>query len=187
MGSRRANQEAGFRYEEDEERSMGLKDQLSAEQFRAAYNAPLAAATYVSTASGGGFEMVSELLSAGKFIGEQLKAGGETGYGEVVDGLLADLRGMSRDEAKAETVRYEGKDPAALRGQARQIVVDAWTAVGGMSGADGFARWILDIAQAVAAAKTGGFLGIGAKSVVDAQEQAALDDLAAALRLSPTS
>jgi hypothetical protein len=163
---------------------MGLKDQLTAEQFKEVYNAPLAAATYVSTASGGGFEMVSELLSAGKFISEQLKAGGETGYGELVDGLLADLRGMSKEEAKAETVRYEAKDPATLRSQARQIVVDASEAVAGMPGADGFKRWILDLAQTVAAAKTGGFLGIGAKSVVDAQEQAALDDLATALALS---
>jgi hypothetical protein len=163
---------------------MGLKDQLTAEQFKEVYNAPLAAATYVSTASGGGFEMVSELLSAGKFISEQLKAGGETGYGELVDGLLADLRGMSKEEAKAETVRYEGKDPATLRGQARQIVVDAASAVNDMAGADGFKKWVLDIAQKVAEAKTGGFLGIGAKSVVDVQEQAALDDLATVLALS---
>jgi hypothetical protein len=163
---------------------MGLKEQLTAEQFRAVYNAPLAAATYISTASGGGFEMVSELLGAGKFISEQLKAGGETGYGELVDGLLADLRGMSKEEAKAETVRYEGKDPATVRGQARQIVVDAAAAVNDMAGADGFKKWVLDLAQKVAEAKTGGFLGIGAKSVVDAQEQAALDDLASVLASS---
>jgi hypothetical protein len=180
-------QEPRFRGGRDKEGSVGLRNQLTAEQFRAVYNAPLAAATYVSTASGGGFEMVSELLSAGKFISEQLKAGGETGYGELVDGLLADLRGMSKDDAKAETVKYEGKDPAALRGQARQIVADAGAAVGGMPGADGFQRWILDIAGTVAAAKTGGFLGIGAKSVVDAQEQAALDELAAALAVSPSA
>jgi hypothetical protein len=166
---------------------VGLKDQLTAEAFRVVYNAPLAAATYVSTASGGGFEMVSELLSAGKFISEQLKTGGETGYGELVDGLLADLRGMSKDEAKAETARYESKDPAAVRGQARQIVADAGTAVAGMPGADGFKLWVMDIAHTVAATKTGGFLGIGARSVVDAQEQAALDELAAALAVSPSA
>jgi hypothetical protein len=166
---------------------MGLRDQLSAEQFRAVYNAPLAAATYVSTASGGGFDMVSELLTAGRFIGEQLKADGDTGYGEAVDGLLVDLRGMSKDEAKAETAKYESKDPTVLRGQARQIVADAGAAVSGMVGAEGFSRWILDIAQRVAATKTGGFLGIGARSVIDAQEQAAIDELAAALQTtSPT-
>jgi hypothetical protein len=163
---------------------MGIKDQLTAEQFRAVYNGPFAAATYVATASGGGFEMVSELLSAGKFVGEQLKASGEAGYGELVDGLLADLRGMSKDEAKAMTIQYEGKDPVALRAQAKQAVADASASVASMAGADGYKKWLLDIARTVAAAKTGGFLGIGAKSVVDEQEQAALGELAAALEIS---
>jgi hypothetical protein len=163
---------------------MGIKDQVTAEQFKAIYNGPFAAATYVATASGGGFEMVSELLSAGKFLSEQLKAGGESGYGELVDGLLADLRGMSKDEAKAATVGYESKDPAVLRAQAKGAVVEAGAAAAGLAGADGYRTWLLDIAGAVAAAKTGGFLGIGAKSVVDEQEQAALDELAAALEMS---
>jgi hypothetical protein len=163
---------------------MGLKDRLTAEQFKAIYNGPFAATTYVSTASGGGFEMVSELLSAGKFVSAQLKAGDETGYDQLVDGLLADLRGMPKDEAKAAAIQYESKDPVALRAQAKQAVMEAGAAVAGMAGADGYRRWILDLANAVAAAKTGGFLGIGAKSVVDEQEQAALDELAAALELS---
>jgi hypothetical protein len=163
---------------------MGIKDQLTADQFKAIYNGPFAVATYVSTASGGGFEMVSELLSAGKFVGAQLKSGSETGYGELVDGLLADLRVMPKDEAKAATIQYQSKDPVVLRAQAKQAVVEAGAAVAGMAGADGYKKWILDIAHTVAAAKTGGFLGIGAKSVVDEQEQAALDELAAALEPS---
>ena len=163
---------------------MGFKDQLTAEQFREVYNGPFAAATYVATASGGGFDMVSELLSAGKFVGAQLKAGSEAGYGELVDALLADLRGMSKDEAKATDIRYEGKDPVALRAQAKQAVADAGASVAGIAGADGYKKWLLDIAGTVAATKTGGFLGIGAKSVVDEQEQAALDELAATLELS---
>jgi hypothetical protein len=162
---------------------MGIKDQLTAEQFKALYNGPFAAATYVSTASGGGFEMVSELLSAGRFLSEQLKAGGETGYGELVDGLLADLRGLPKDEAKAATIQYEGKDPVALRAQAKHAVAEAGATAVGMAGADGYKKWIVDIARTVAAAKTGGFLGIGAKSVVDEQEQAALDELAATLEI----
>ena len=163
---------------------MGIKEQLTAEQFRAIYNGPFAAAAYAATASGGGFEMVSELLSASKFMGQQIKAGGEAGYGELVDGLLADLKGLSKDEAKATTIQYEGKDPAALRGQAKQAVADAASTVAGMEGADGYKRWILDIAKTVVATKTGGFLGIGAKSVVDEQEQAALDELAAMLEIA---
>jgi hypothetical protein len=163
---------------------MGIKDQLTEEQFKAIYNGPFAAAMYVATASGGGFEMVSELLSASKFMGEQFKAGGEVGYDELVAGLLEDLKGMSKDEAKAFTMKVEGKDPAAVRAQVKDAVVAAGATVAGMAGADGYKKWILDIARAVAATKTGGFLGIGAKSVIDEKEQAALDELAAALETS---
>ena len=163
---------------------MGIKAQLTEEQFKAIYNGPFAAATYVSTASGGGFEMVSELLSASKFMGEQLKAGGESGYGELVDGLMEDLRGMSKDELKAASLKVEGKDPAAVRGQVKDAVAEAGATVAGMAGADGYKKWILDIARTVAATKTGGFLGIGAKSVIDEKEQAALDELAAALEIT---
>ena len=163
---------------------MGLKDQLTAEQFKAIYNGPFAAAMYVATASGGGFEMVSELLSASKFMGEQIKAGGESDYGELVAGLLEDLKGLSKDEAKALTMKVEGKEPAAVRAQVKDAVVEAGATVAGMAGADGYKKWILDIARTVAATKTGGFLGIGAKSVIDEREQAALDELAAALEIS---
>jgi hypothetical protein len=101
-----------------------------------------------------------------------------------VAGLLEDLKGMSKDEAKAFTMKVEGKDPAAVRAQVKDAVVAAGATVAGMAGADGYKKWILDIARAVAATKTGGFLGIGAKSVIDEKEQAALDELAAALETS---
>jgi hypothetical protein len=90
---------------------------------------------------------------------------------------------MSKDDARAASLKVEGKEPDAVRAQVKEAVVEAGAAVTGMAGADGYKRWILDIARTVAAAKTGGFLGIGAKSVVDEQEQAALDELAAALEL----
>jgi hypothetical protein len=48
----------------------------------------------------------------------------------------------------------------------------------------GYRRSILDIGKAVVATKTGGFLGFGAKSVVDEQQQATLDKLAAMLEMS---
>jgi hypothetical protein len=163
---------------------MGIKDQLSAEQFKVLCNAPFAAAAYAAVASGGGFEMVSELLNASKFMGQQIKAGGETGYGALVDGVLADMKSMSHDEVRALTIHYEGKDPAALRAQVKQVVADAGAIVAGMPDADGYKRWILDIGKTVVATKTGGFLGIGAKSVVDEQEQAALDELAAMLEMA---
>ena len=57
-------------------------------------------------------------------------------------------------------------------------MVDGWTVVAGLPGADGFARFVIDVAKAAALAKTGGHFGFGNVSEVDEKEQAALDDLA---------
>lgn len=161
---------------------MDIKEQLSPEQLRVVFNAPLAAATYVAAASGGGFDMIKELTSASKFIAEQAQKGAASGYGAVVDSLLALMRSMSREDAKAQQLPYEkSKDPAAMRSQLRQTVADGWAAVVSLPEADGFARWVLDVSRAAALAKTGGHFGIGNRSEIDAQEQAALDDLAAVM------
>lgn len=158
---------------------MSIKDQLTPEQWKAVYSAPAAASAFVAMASGGGFDMFKEIAAAGKFISQGAAAGGDAGYGALVAELLSLMKDMSRDEAKAAAVQYQGsKDPAAVRGQIKQTVADAWAAVKDMPDADGFARWIVDVARAAALAKTGGHFGIGNKSMIDEQEQAALDDLA---------
>jgi len=46
---------------------MSIKDQVTPEQWKALLNAPGAASTYVSTASGGGFDMINEVFTAGIF------------------------------------------------------------------------------------------------------------------------
>ena len=159
---------------------MNLRDKLSPDQFHAVANTPKAAAIYVASASGGGFEMFGEVFSAAKLIDHVVRQEGEGDYGELVAGLMTALRAMSKDEIKALHMDYgERKDVAALRARVKAGVAEGWSAVQGMPGADGFARFVLDVGRAAAQAKTGGFLGLGGKSVVDAQEQAALDELAA--------
>lgn len=160
---------------------MGLKDQLNPEQWKALFNAPVAASTYVSSASGGGLEMIKEIMSASKFMQEIAKQGAGGGYGEIVDELLDAMKGMSLKEAKAESIQYQSKDPAGMRAEAKQIVADGIAALGSLPGGDGYRKWILEMARQVALTKTGGFLGIGAKAVIDEKEQAALDELAALL------
>lgn len=161
---------------------MDIKEQLTPEQIKLVFNAPLAGATYVAAASGGGFDMVKELTNASKFMAEAAQKGGESGYGELVDSLLALIRGMSRDDAKAQQIQYEkSPDAAAMRAQVKQTVVDGWAVVAALPGADGFVRWVLDVSRAAALSKTGGHFGFGNKSEIDPQEQAALDDLAAVM------
>ena len=157
---------------------MDLKQELSPEDFKLVFNAPLAGATYVAAASGGSFDMVKELTSASKFMAAEAQKGTESGYGELADNLLAAMRGMSHDNSKAMQIQYEkSQNPADMIKQIRQTVVDGWAVVAGLPGADGFARFVVDVAKAAALTKTGGHFGFGNTSEVDAQEQAALDDL----------
>jgi hypothetical protein len=158
---------------------MSIKDRLSPEQWKVVFSAPSAAATYVSTASGGGFEMIKEILTASKFMQDLIKRESSSGYGELVDDLLATIKGMSTDEVKGNAIRFEARDPIAARGEVKQVVADGFAAIAATPGAEGFKRWVLDMAREVAQTKSGGFLGIGARSVIDEQEQSALDELAA--------
>lgn len=161
---------------------MSTKDIVSLDQWKVLFNAPFAASTYVSSASGGGLDMIKEVITAGKFMQDLAGQSGGSGYGELVDDLLAAIKGMSQADAKAETHKYEGKDLESIRSEARQVVADGVAIAANLPGADGYKRWILDMARKVAETKTGGFLGIGAKAVIDEREQAALDDLADLIR-----
>lgn len=156
---------------------MTIKYQVGAEQWTTLINAPTAAATYVSTASGGGLEMIREILSASKFSAQLSSQEAGSGYGPLVDEVLAAMKGMSLDDARSNRIEYQSKDPAGIREELRSYVTNAVALANTLDGAEGYKRWIIDMAREVAETKTGGFLGIGAKSVIDEKEQAALDEL----------
>jgi hypothetical protein len=158
---------------------MSIKEKLSPEQWKAVFNAPSAASTYVSMASGGGLEMFQEMFTAGKVMSELAKQPSGSGYGSLVDDLLAALKSMSISDAKTEIIQYQSKDPVGIRAELKKIVADGAAVAATLPDADGYKRWILDMARKVAETKTGGFLGIGGTSVIDEQEQAALDELKA--------
>ena len=158
---------------------MDLKEQLSPEQFKAVFNVPLAGATYVAASSGGGFDMIKELTNASKFMAAEAQKGADSAYGELTISLLSTMTSMSKDDSKAMQVEYEkSKEPAEMIKQVRQTVVDGWAAVAGLPGADGFAKFVIDVARTAALSKTGGHFGFGNKSEIDEKEQAALDELA---------
>ena len=162
---------------------MSIKSQVSPEDWKILFNAMSAASSYVSIASGKGLETLKELLSASKFAAELVKKESGSGYGELVDELLDNMKGMSLDDAKEATIIYESKDIDGIRAELKQIVLSAAAIVANLPGEDGFKKWIMDTAREVAETKTGGFLGIGAKSVVDSEEQVALNELAGLLGL----
>jgi len=162
---------------------MSIKEKVTAEQWKTLFNAPSAASAYVSTASGGGLEMFKELFTASKFIAELTKQSGGSGYGELVDGFIDAIKGMNPKDAKAETIKYQSRDPEGIRAEAKKIAADGAAVASTLPGGDGYKRWILDMARKVAETKTGGFLGAGGTSVIDEKEQAALDELASIMGL----
>jgi hypothetical protein len=156
---------------------MSIKDQVNPEQWKALLNAPGAASTYVSTASGGGFDVINEVFTASRFAKDlSLQAGG-SGYGPLVDELLAAMKSMTFAEARDNTIKYQSKDPAGIRAEVKQFVTDAVKIAEILPDVAGYKRWILDMVRKVAETRTGGFLGFGGRSVIDEKEQAALDEL----------
>jgi hypothetical protein len=158
-----------------------LRSELTPQQFKAVLSAPLAAGMYVGAASGGPLDLFADLKSTAKLLDHALKAEGDSGYGKLVDSLLETMRGMTKEELKATSEWPEVKDLAGMTAIMKQTVADAWAVVRDRPDADGFARWVLEFGRTAALTKTGGFLGIGGKSVIDAQEQAALDELSAVM------
>lgn len=157
---------------------MSIKDQLGEQNWRVIFNAMSAASSYVSTASGGGMEAFKEIFSASKFAQELWQKEGGSGYGEIVDELLSDMKDMPMKQAKRMAIKFESKDVEGIRYELKQVVADAAASISGLPGEEGFKQWLLDMARRVAETRTGGFLGIGGKAVIDEQEEAAIGELA---------
>ncbi len=160
---------------------MKLKEQLSNEKWRILFNTPIAASTYVATASGGGLEIIKELFSASKFMQEFAAKSGKSGYGSLVNEFLEDMKGLSPKDVQENTIKYNATDLDSVRAEAKQLVEDGAKIALSLDDGVGFSRWILEMAQSVTETKTGGILGIGGTSVIDAEEQKALDELAIVL------
>lgn len=157
---------------------MTIKEQVTEEQWKMLLNAPGAASTFVSTASGGAFEVISEVLTASKFSAELAVKEGGSGYGVLVDEILAAMKGMNLQEARENSVKYTSTDPVGIRAELKQYVADATALAATQPDADGYKRWILDMVKEVAETRTGGILGFGGKSVIDEKELAAIAELA---------
>jgi len=155
---------------------MGIRDQVSPEQFKTIYNGPVGAAQYVATASGGALELMREMFASAAAMREKALEEASN-YGPLVESLAEDMKKFGFSDIDDIAAKVEATDMESLRAGTRQLVVDAVAAVRDMPGAEGYGRWVLDVARAAAAAKTGGFLGFGATSVVDEKEEAALAEL----------
>ena len=160
---------------------MSIKETVSPEQWQALFNTPSAACVYVSLANGSGFEIFKEMFSASRFIKNLPRQNKGSGYGQMVDDFLAEIKGMSLKDARTYGKQYQSKDLAGILAEAKQIVAEGAAVASALPGGDGYKCWILDMARNLAMTKTGGFMGFGGVSVIDDKEQAALAELKAIL------
>jgi hypothetical protein len=160
---------------------MATKTDFTPEEWTQLRAAPLNATLYIVTASPSGpVGIVKELFALATSVEDLTKDAGALP-------LLKDLFAEGEGEAKAETkieVGENDKDPAqraALLAGLKETVALLNAKAGGDAAT--VKQWVYGVAEKVAsAAKEGGFLGIGGKAV-SAEEQAALDELKAALGL----
>lgn len=165
---------------------MGIREQVTPEQFKTIYNGPVGAAQYVATASGGALEFAHEMLTSAAAMREKALEHASD-YGPLVQGLAEDMKKLGFSDIDDVAAKVKATDMESLRSGIKQLVAEAAAAVKDMPGADGYKRWVLDVARAAAATKSGGFLGFGAKSVVDEKEEAALAELQAVLNAGAES
>jgi hypothetical protein len=155
---------------------MGIKEQLPPEQWKAVYNAPFAAAVYVTAASGSYTEERLERRTANKVIKESLKQGGSQ-YGELVAAIIADMNTISGKEKKAITVEYKSWGLDMMRPDSWMIVNQAAKALAGKPGIEGFKQWVLDVARRSAESSRGGFLSKTGNTPLDSKEIFAMTEI----------
>lgn len=163
---------------------MGIKDQITPEQWKALLNAPSYAAEYVATASGSALDFIQEVFTSMKIVQDTAVRKDGSGFGKLVDEIMSEMSEMTFKEARADSIKTESTDMASLREAARQVVVDAAAAASALEGGDGYKRWLLYGARKVAETRTGGVLGFGGTSVVDEREEAALAELKSILNVT---
>jgi hypothetical protein len=150
---------------------MTTKADFNAEEWAALVEAPLLAALQVTAAERGG--TIRESMAVARAYAEARQHQGDS---ELLDAIVAGP--PSVDPAR---VREGGSDVA---GVARTRLSEAVAVLGAKATGDerdAYGQFVLTLAEAAANAnREGGFAGIGGKPV-SANEQAALDEIRAAL------
>lgn len=155
---------------------MTTKDQFPDEQWDALREAPIQTAFYVIAASPSMFGAMKEAYSVAKSIAMAQKQPENT---ELMRYLLAEFS----DKAAAKEVQpqFSSKDPVQVRAEGQAALQGVVSLLDEQATAEEAAQiknWLYQVAVDTAkAAKEGGFLGIGAVRVSDA-EKSALAELA---------
>lgn len=164
---------------------MTVKSAFTPEEWDALLEGPMSAAMIIAVASPSLFGAFKEAMSAAKSIANASK----TPQDELMTALLAEFQNKeTAKEAQPEMTSH--KDPAQAKAALLAKIQNAADVVGQKATAEeakGYRTWLYQIADDAAnASKEGGFLGIGAVRVSDA-EKAMLQELATVLAIEPSA
>jgi hypothetical protein len=155
---------------------MTSKAEFGADEWSTVLSGPPAAGLHVAMAERGG--SLREALSIGRAYAEARRAQGTS---KLLDEIVAEQPAVNPAEFQGES-----DVPQALMQKLRNAV-QIVQAKGSQDDADAYRNFVLDLAKRVASAKKeGGVLGIGGKEI-SSNEQAALDEIAAALNGNPAA
>lgn len=163
---------------------MTDKSAFTPEEWDALMEGPMSAAMVIAVASPSLFGAMKEAMSAAKNIAKATEAPQD----ELMTALMAEFK--NRETAKEAQPELESrKDPAQAKAALMAKVQNAAAVANQKATAEeakSYRNWLYQIAvDAANASKEGGFLGIGAVRVSDA-EKAALHELATALGVEPS-
>ena len=152
---------------------MATKADFNAEEWSTVVEGPVLAGMRVVTAHRGG--TIRESLAMGKVYAAARERQGQS---ELADALVSSPPALDQ-----ERVRAVG-DVARATTEGLREALGILERKASPEELETYKRFVLDVAEAAAKAhKEGGFIGIGGKQVSES-EQAALDEIAAALRPS---
>jgi hypothetical protein len=154
---------------------MTQKADFNAEEWSTVVNGPLYAGMRVISADRGG--SLRESLAMGRAYQDARQHHGDS---ELLDELVKSPPAIDPDR-----LRDAGGDLAAVTTQQLHDAMGILEAKSTPAEVNAYKTFVMKVAQAVAGAhKEGGFLGIGGKQISDA-EDAALDEISAALGTPP--
>jgi hypothetical protein len=149
---------------------MTKKADFNAEEWSTVVEGPLLAGMRVITAHRGG--TIRESLAMGQVYAEARRRHGES---ELLDALVSSPPALDQ-----ERVRAAGQGAGAITGGLREAL-RILEQKASPEELEAYRRFVVGVAEAAAKAhKEGGFIGIGGKQVSES-EQAALDEIQAAL------
>lgn len=158
---------------------MGSKDKFTPEEWKSLLKAPMLVSYAVSGAAPSGEEGFIQEMSA---VADAIIEGGQQAAKEsVLEAVVADIVANAEDEQRGPTENISVKDVKSRALDTCRSVTAVLQTKASPEEADAYKRWLLAVAQKVAAAaKEGGLFGFGGRQVSES-EVATINEIAGAL------